>query len=147
METIQRSVSRAIESMAYENVIWDSPSSYEFESNRSNQDDIIDNALYGTKQSSYLDYVAKVLGCRDGYRQAVKFPSITAGSHAANRVRRTTTRRGSRPAVRQTFAARSAAKSGDDGGGDSDPAPRHRHSTTQHHHLNNAVSTFQGGAK
>ena len=58
-----------------------------------------------------------------------------------------TAARSTRSSVRQTFAARTAAKAGDDDGGDSDPERQTYHRNNQQH-LNNAVSTIlSGGAK
>jgi hypothetical protein len=75
------------------------------------------------ERNSYLEYVAKVI---NDYRQSMKVPTII--SMAVVRVRRAA--RSARSAVRQTFAARKAAKSADGGGGDPDGRPRPQQSYT-----------------
>lgn len=71
--------------------------------------------------SSYLDHMAKVLGCGREFSAAIKLPSINGNRRTVHGVRRAA--RAARPAVRQTFAARAAAKAADSGGS-SDPDGR-----------------------
>ena len=95
--------------------------------------------------SSYLDYMAKILRPREA--PAISLPSIV--KTVAFRVQRAA--RAVRSAVRQTFAARKAAKSADSGGGSSDPDGRRPHTETNTRNTCNtfsAVSAFLfGGAK
>lgn len=119
MKDIASSVSRAVSSMSKGNVIWCSPTSYTCDSeNLTDEQNVIENASCDTR-STYLDYVVKVL---DGFRPAIKLPTIAANRHSIRRVKRVA--RAVRSSVRQTFTARKAAKSADSGGGSSDPDGR-----------------------
>lgn len=91
---------------------------------------------------SYLDFVASILCPREA--PAISLPSIV--KTVAFRVQRAA--RAVRSAVRQTFAARKAAKSADSGGGSSDPDGRRPHTETNIRNTFSAVSAFLfGGAK
>ena len=123
MKEIASSVSRAASSMSRSNVILHSPTSYSFDGEeKSDELTVIENAVFDTGKSAYLRYAAKVLGCLRNYSPAIKLPAIAANRHSLSRVKRVA--RSARPAVRQTFAARKAAKSADSGGGSSDPDGR-----------------------
>lgn len=94
---------------------------------------------------SYLGFVASILRPREA--PAISLPLIVKA--VASRVQRAA--RSVRSAVRQTFAARKAAKAADSGGGSSDPDGRRPHTETNTRNTRNtfsAVSAFLfGGAK
>lgn len=153
MSEINRYVSSAMDSMAYKNVIWHSATDYEFTADEeTEQDRLVETAAHNTGRSSYLEYVAKISrGLRD-YSPTIKLPTIAANRHSIIRTKRMA--RAARPAVRQTFVARTAAKAADDGGGSSDPDGRRPHTSKTSKtsktsiNSNTAVSTpVQGGAK
>ncbi len=92
--------------------------------------------------SSYRDDMVKILCHREA--PAISLPSIV--KTIAFRVQRAA--RAVRSAVRQTFAARKAAKSADSGGGSSDPDGRRPHKEANTRNTFYAVSAFLfGGAK
>ena len=96
---------------------------------------------YDTRRS-YLDYLASILSPREA--PAISLPSIVKA--VACRVQRAA--RAVRSAVRQTFAARKAAKAADSGGGSSDPDGRRPHTETNTSNTPSPVSAFLfGGAK
>lgn len=149
MEEIKSSVSSAVRSMAYRNVVWISKSSYEFDGEDQSDEEILVGNVIDNSGSSYLDYVAKVLGCCREHSKSVGLPAVAANRRASYRVKRAA--RAARPAVRQTFAARKAAKAADSGGS-SDPDGRrpqtYRVATTRNTSSASPVSAFlRGGAK
>ncbi len=91
---------------------------------------------------SYLDYTLSIL--TSAATSAIKFPAIIKAF--AVRIQRAA--RSVRSAVRQTFAARKAAKAADSGGGSSDPDGRRPHTKPNTSKTRLTVSTFLiGGAK
>lgn len=122
MEEIKSSVSSAVGSMARNNVIWHSKSSYTCDGEDQSDEVILVGNMLDSTDSWFLDYAAKVMGCIRNYSPAIKLPVIAANRHSVSRVKRVA--RAARPAVRQTFAARKAAKAADSGGGSSDPDGR-----------------------
>lgn len=123
MSEIEQSVSIAIGSMAYPDVSWHSKTGYDYTGvEQTEQENLVENAVYETGQSSYLEYASKIFGCCRDYSPAIKLPKIEANRHSVIRSKRVV--RSTRPAVRQTFAARKAAKAADSGGGSSDPDGR-----------------------
>lgn len=150
MRNFELSMSSAIGSMSRKNVSWSSESSYECEPEiQTEQDRLVEEATYSTGKSSYLEYVAKVIGFYRDYSPAIKIPKIATNRRSVIRTNRAT--RPARPAARQTFAARKSAKSADGGGGSSDPDGRRAHIKTNTINTCNtfsAVSAFLfGGAK
>lgn len=99
--------------------------------------------------SSYLDRLAVLLGSGREYSPCIKMPSIVGNRRVVIGVR--TTARATRSTVRQTFAARKAAKAADSGGS-SDPEGRrpqtYKPRTTRSTQLVLPALAFpQGGAK
>ena len=91
---------------------------------------------------SYLDYMASIFSPREA--AAMTLPSIVKA--VSFRVQRAA--RAVRSAVRQTFAARKAAKASDSGGGSSDPDGRRPPNKPNTCNPPSLVLAFQpGGAK
>lgn len=147
MENFELSVSSAIGSMSRNNVVWHSETSYEYEPEKqTEQERLVEEATYSTGKSSYVEYLAKVLGSCHGHSLAIKFPKIATNRSSVIRANRST--RSTRPTIRQTFAARKSAKSADSGGGSSDPDGRRPHTKTNTINTYLRVSAFLfGGAR